>query len=185
MKHGLARERAACVHAVETADQFVTSPSLDAVCVPGLMQFAVGTQHVRRDPSALLARAFDTRAAGDDGTEIFVNREAKWRAALFASETARHVQVFELKDGAFFRAEPSQRPAINRPREDALPVGVEQVAHVQDTAEYDDAFIRGGARIGELNQSHRIKGKRQEAKGKGQKLKTGSARKAWPYSHGF
>src|SRR5947209_10461861 len=46
MKHGLARERTARVHAVETADQFVASPSLDAVRVPGLMQCAVGTQHV-------------------------------------------------------------------------------------------------------------------------------------------
>src|SRR3954469_8424847 len=94
-EHALARERAACVNAVETADKFVALPSLDAVRAPPPVKLAVAANHLGRYPRPRLVLAHDRAARAYDAVEGAIYCERESRTPSLARETARHVQLLE------------------------------------------------------------------------------------------
>jgi len=64
------------------------------------------------------------------------------------------VQRGEVEHAALGRAEPQQRQLLDRPREDALPIGRQDRIGVQVAADRDYSFRARRAGIGELDDRH-------------------------------
>src|SRR5207237_1078983 len=97
IKHTLARERAAYVNTINSADQLIILPRFDAVRLTAPVKLAVGVEHLARDPRAVFARARRERTVDDDAREGCVNREAIRRPSSKLREPARDVQIAPFK----------------------------------------------------------------------------------------
>lgn len=55
VEHGFAGKKAACRHAVDSSNQFISSPDFDAVSMPALVQFRICVDEIQGNPIAVLA----------------------------------------------------------------------------------------------------------------------------------
>ena len=99
-------------------------------------------------------RARDRGARAYDAVEGSVYREREARAAAFAREASRHVQLLEEEQAALGRAEPEQRVALYRPREDAARVSLREQVGVGPAPGRDDSIGRRLARVWKSYEGH-------------------------------
>jgi len=124
-KHRFAVEHAAEGHAVKAAGEFAGDPGFHRMCDAGGVQFAVGRDHLLRDPRSGVRSA--RRSAGaHDGLEGRVHADCVIAAREALAQRARHFEFGREQHHARIGAPPQHRLAVAEPREDAVAVGVGQ-----------------------------------------------------------
>src|SRR6185369_984928 len=140
MKHALSRERAG-VNTVKAAYQCVSVPGFDAVRVTSSVKLKLGTVHCWSYPGAVLSRTDDAGTISYHCWKSTIDCEMKLGTFLRLEQTARNVQVGKIENCTLFRTKPGQWIAVNRPRKDAVLIGLLQRVRCQVTAYCEDPFV--------------------------------------------
>src|SRR2546429_8126709 len=107
MKHALAEEGAAKADAVESADQVVIVPDLDAMGMSEFVQPDVEVADALVDPG-VVAAGLRCGTAGDDSLESGVDGDGEGIGAHRARQPRGNAKAVERNHAAHFRLDPEQ-----------------------------------------------------------------------------
>ena len=104
MEHRLTKERAADGHTVETADQFVTLPGLDAVRETHAVKRGVSLLDLLGNPRPLFALG----ACIENAVERAIDGDLEDVPSYGRAQRPRDIETVERNDGSGIRCEPEQ-----------------------------------------------------------------------------
>ncbi|KAG1437608.1 hypothetical protein G6F57_020180 [Rhizopus arrhizus] len=139
-EHAFAEKHRPDRHPVDTPDQGLPVPDLEGVGETEVVQLAVGLDHRRADPGAILARAGRGGTGLHHPAEGRVGGDFPRAAAQLATEAAGQVHTLGAKHHARVRRPPQDRLALAEPWKDAAGIGVQQSYRVQVAAYREQAI---------------------------------------------
>ena len=125
-EHGFPEEAGPYRHAIESADQPVVKPRLDRVGVSRLMEGDVCQLDLGGDPGAGLVRTLDASALSNDICKTGVYRVGEGFLFQNALQAFRDLKFSRVEDEARVRRPPDEWQSRDGPRENTVPIGLQQ-----------------------------------------------------------